>query len=47
MAKHLSSPANSPSHEAGDDVVSLYPVEPGGAYPVVNWSFSIYTDEQI
>lgn len=37
---------HSPSHEAGDDVVSLYSVEPGGAHPVVNWSFSIYKDEQ-
>lgn len=38
--------SHSPSHEAGHDFISLYSVEPGGAHPVVNWSFSIYKDEQ-
>lgn len=32
---------HSPSHEAGDYVISLYPVEPGGAHAVVNGSFPI------
>lgn len=32
---------HSPSHETGDHFVRLYPVKPGGAHAMVNWSFSI------
>lgn len=35
-----------PSHETGDHFIRLYPVEPGGAYAVVNWSFSIWQNNQ-
>lgn len=35
-----------PSHETRDHFVSLYPVEPGGAHTVVNWSFSIWQNNQ-
>lgn len=37
---------HSPSHETRDYFVSLYPVEPGGAHAVVNWSFSIWQNNQ-
>lgn len=37
---------HSPSHETGDHFIRLYPVEPGGAHTVVNWSFSIWQNNQ-